>query len=185
VVKEIKLVSPGRPKENLKPMRFKPAELILSSAVLALGIAVAAGTAQLSGAGGYARVGPNVAPAVIAGGLILLGLWLLFETFSGGWRNAIPDEPEARGEHAFSALSFVWVSLGLFAEILLIHRAGFVLAQAVLFACVARGFGSLKAGRDFAIGLVLGLAVFLFFVKFLNVNLPAGWLKTILGGAGI
>jgi putative tricarboxylic transport membrane protein len=166
-------------------MKIKSAELILSLGVLALGIAVAVGTAQLSGAGGYARVGPNVAPAVIAGGLILLGFWLLYETLSGGWRNANPDEPEARGEHAFSALSFLWVSLGLFAEILLIHRAGFVLAQALLFTCVARGFGSRKLGRDFAIGLVLGLFVFLFFVKFLNVNLPAGWLKPILGGAGI
>ena len=41
-----------------------------------------------------------------------------------------------------------------------------------------------KLSRDFAIGLVLGLAVFLFFVKFLNVNLPAGWLQPLLGGAG-
>jgi hypothetical protein len=39
--------------------------------------------------------------------------------------------------------------------------------------------------RDFAIGLLLGVTVFLFFVKFLNVNLPAGWLGPILGGAGI
>ncbi|HEY3154739.1 MAG TPA: tripartite tricarboxylate transporter TctB family protein, partial [Candidatus Binatia bacterium] len=59
------------------------------------------------------------------------------------------------------------------------------LAQAALFACVARGFGSVKVPRDFAIGFILGLAVFLFFVKFLNVNLPAGWLGPLLGGAGI
>jgi len=31
----------------------------------------------------------------------------------------------------------------------------------------------------------LALAVFLFFVKLLNVNLPAGWLRPLLGGAGI
>jgi len=73
----------------------------------------------------------------------------------------------------------------LFLQILLIHRAGFVLAQAALFACVARGFGSAKVLRDIALGIILGVAVFLFFVKFLNVNLPAGWLKPILGGAGI
>ena len=151
----------------------------------ALGIATAIGTAQLPSAGGYARIGPNVAPAVIAGGLILLGIWLLFETFTGGWRNAVPDDPAARGEHAFHPGAFLWVSAGVIAEILLIHTGGFVLAQAALFACVARGFGSAKLPRDFGIGLVLGLAVFLFFVKFLNVNLPAGWLKPILGGAGI
>jgi putative tricarboxylic transport membrane protein len=67
----------------------------------------------------------------------------------------------------------------------LIHSAGFVLAAAVLFACVARGFGSLRWLRDRAIGLLLGLGVFLFFVRFLNVNLPAGWLQPILGGAGL
>ena len=36
-----------------------------------------------------------------------------------------------------------------------------------------------------AIGVVLGLCVFLFFVRFLNVNLPAGWLRPVLGAAGI
>jgi putative tricarboxylic transport membrane protein len=166
-------------------MKYKPAELVLSLAVLVLGIAVAVGTSQLSSAGGYARIGPNVAPAVIAGGLILLGIWLSYEALSGGWRNAVPDDPEARGEHRFHVGAFIWVTVGLFAQILLIHTAGFVLAQAALFACVARGFGSTKLPRDLAVGLFLGLAVFLFFVRFLNVNLPAGWLGSILGGAGI
>jgi putative tricarboxylic transport membrane protein len=166
-------------------MTSKPAELILSLGVLALGIAVAVGASQLSSAGGYARVGPNVAPAVVAGGLILLGAWLTYEALSGGWRNATPDEPEERGEHRFHAGAFIWVSSGLFLQMLLIHRAGFVLAQAALFACVARGFGSAKLLRDIAVGIFLGLAVFLFFVKFLNVNLPAGWLQPILSGAGI
>ena len=166
-------------------MKAKPAELVLSLAVLSLGIAVAIGTASLSGAGGYARIGPNVAPAVIAGGLIVLGLWLLYEAVFGGWRNAVPDSPEARGEHDFSHSAFIWVSIGLIAQMLLIHRAGFVLAQATLFTCVARGFGSRRYPRDFAIGLALGLAVFLFFVKFLNVNLPPGWLAPIMRGAGI
>jgi putative tricarboxylic transport membrane protein len=166
-------------------MHCKPAELVLSLAVLALGIAVAVSATQLSSAGGYARIGPNVAPSVIAGGLILLGIWLCYEALSGGWRNAAPDEPEARGEHRFHAGAFIWVSIGLIGQILLIHIAGFVFAQAVLFSCVARGFGSAKLPRDLAIGLLLGLGVFLFFVKFLNVNLPAGWLAPLLGGAGI
>src|SRR5262245_59038385 len=166
-------------------MKYKAAELILSLSVLILGIGVAVGTSQLSGAGGYARIGPNVFPAVISGGLILLGIWLSYEALSGGWRNASPDDPETRGEHGFHFGAFIWVTIGLIAQILLIHTGGFVLAQAVLFACIARAFGSIKLPRDFAIGLVLGLGVFLFFVKFLNVNLPAGWLAPLLGGAGI
>jgi putative tricarboxylic transport membrane protein len=166
-------------------MKAKPAELVLSLAVLAMGIGVAIGAARLSGAGGYARIGPNVAPAVVAGGLVILGCWLVYEALSGGWRNAAADSPETRGEHDFVPSAFIWVSIGLIVQMLLIHRAGFVLAQAALFSCVARGFGSNKLARDFAIGLVLGLAVFFFFVKFLNVNLPAGWLAPIIGGAGI
>jgi hypothetical protein len=50
---------------------------------------------------------------------------------------------------------------------------------------VARGFGSKRFIRALSIGLVLALVIFLFFVKLLNVNLPAGWLAPLLGGAGI
>ena len=88
-------------------MKYKPAELVLSLAVLVLGIAVAVGTSQLSSAGGYARIGPNVAPAVIAGGLILLGIWLSYETLAGGWRNAVPANQRSVASIAFkSARSF-------------------------------------------------------------------------------
>ena len=166
-------------------MKAKPAELIISLGILSLGIATAIGTSQLPSAGGYARVGPNVAPAVIAGGLVLLGVWLLYEALFAGWRNVVSDDPAERGEHHFHLSAFIWISVGLFAQIFLIHRAGFVLAEAALFACVARGFGSVKWARDLAIGLILGLLIFLFFVRFLNVNLPAGWLQPLLGTAGI
>jgi putative tricarboxylic transport membrane protein len=166
-------------------MKVKPAELILSLAVLLLGVAVAVGAAQLSGAGGYARIGPNVSPAVISGGLILLGCWLVYEALTGGWRNSVPENPLERGEHPFRWPAFFWISVGLGLQVLLIHRAGFAIAQAALFACVARGFGSARLIRDGLLGFGLGVAVYLFFVKFLNVSLPAGWLAPILGGAGI
>jgi len=67
----------------------------------------------------------------------------------------------------------------------LIRDAGFVVAATALFFCVARGFGSAHPARDAATGFALGLAVYLFFVKFLNVSLPAGWLAPLLGGAGL
>ena len=166
-------------------MRRSGAEVALSIGVLALGVGVAAVTATLPGEGGYAGIGPNFIPAVVAAALILLGLWLGFEAFSGGWRNATPDDPASRGEHAFNPGAFGWISAGLFAQMALIGWAGFVIAAAVLFACVARGFGSRRLVRDTAIGLVMAVGIFLFFVKLLNVNLPAGWLSPLLGGAGI
>jgi putative tricarboxylic transport membrane protein len=161
------------------------AVLVLSLGVLTLGIGATVVALNLPEAGGYARIGPNFVPKVVAAGLILLGIWLLAEYFTGGWREAVPDDPAARGEHAFLWPAFAWVSAGLMLQMALIHNAGFVLAAMVLFACVARGFGSTRIARDLVFGLVLGLAVFLFFVRFLNVNLPAGWLLPILGGAGL
>jgi putative tricarboxylic transport membrane protein len=162
----------------------KRAELILSLGVLALGVFATAVAFQLPEAGGYARIGPNFMPKVVAGGLVVLGLWLTGEVFTGGWRASTPDDPAERGEHAFLPSAFLWVTAALFAQMALIQHAGFVLAAAVMFACIARGFGSTRIVRDLVIGVVLGLLVFLFFVKFLNVGLPPGWLEPILGTAG-
>jgi putative tricarboxylic transport membrane protein len=161
------------------------AQLALSVAVVVLGAAAALEAFRLPAMGGYSRVGPNVMPIAISLGLIALGIWLLVEYARGGWRAPVADDPAARGEHPFITSAFGWVSAGLFLQMALIHTAGFVLAAAGLFACVARGFGSTRWLRDALAGLIIGLAVFFFFVRFLNVNLPAGWLTPILGGAGL
>ena len=108
--------------------RRSPAEAALSIGVLLLGVATAVGTAMLPSEGGYARIGPNFMPGVTGAGLILLGVWLLYEVLSGGWRNMPPQDAEARGEHAFHPLAFAWVSVGLFAHMALIQSGGFVLA---------------------------------------------------------
>ena len=167
-------------------MRRSPAEIALSAGVLALGAATAVGTLLLPSEGGYARIGPNFVPAVVAAGLVLLGAWLLWEALTGaGWRRMPPEDAEARGEHAFRAGAFGWVSAGLFAQMLLIHTAGFVLAGAALFVCVARGFGSVRLARDAGIGLAITLAIYLFFAEVLTVSLPAGWLAPLLHLFGV
>jgi putative tricarboxylic transport membrane protein len=160
-------------------MHRSGAEIALSLGVVALGIGIAAVTATLPSEGGYAGIGPNFIPAVVAAGMILLGVWLSVEAFTGGWRS------RSESDEVFERNPFLWVSAGLLTHMALIGWAGFVIAGTALFACVARGFGSRRWARNLAIGLVLALAIFLFFVKLLNVNLPAGWLAPLLGGAGI
>ena len=147
-------------------------EVWLSLGVLALGAGAALVTASLPAEGGYAGIGPNFVPALVAGGLCALGAWLLYEALSGGWRNraAHPEE--------FRARPFLWISAGLFAHMALIGAAGFVIAAAVLFTCVARGFGSSRFLRDLAVGVALALAVYVFFTQVLSVNLPAGWMPS-------
>lgn len=146
------------------------AEIALSLGVVALGAGIAGVTATLPSEGGYAGIGPNFMPGIVAAGTILAGLWLAFEAFTGGWRRRVE---EAR---PFHGASFLWISAALFAHMALIGSAGFVLAGTVLFAGVARGFGSRRWVRDVCIGLVLTLVIFVFFVKLLNVSLPAGWM---------
>lgn len=155
------------------------AEVALSLGVIALGVAVAAVTATLPSEGGYAGIGPNFIPAVAAAGIVVLGVWLAAEAFTGGWRKAPVHEA------VFERSPFLWVSAGLFAHMALIGWAGFVIAGIVLFAFVARGFGSRRLLRDVIVALVFTLAIYFFFVKLLNVNLPAGWLQPLLGSAGI
>ena len=152
-------------------MRHSGAELALSAGVLALGLGAAAVTATLPSEGGYAGIGPNFMPGLVSGGLILLGAWLLYQALSGGWRATAPHND------AFQSRPFLWVSAGLFAHMALIGFAGFVVAGAVLFVLVARGFGSARWLRDLVIGAALALAVYLFFTQALNVNLPAGWMQ--------
>jgi len=161
------------------------AQKLISGGILLLGIGAAVTTSRLPSASGYSGVGPNFMPAVVSGGLVVLGLWLLFEAFTGGWRSASPDDAAERGEHPFYAPGFLWVTAGLVAHMVLIGHGGFVLAATALFVLVARAFGSRRWKRDLAIGIVLALGIFFFFVKFLNVNLPAGWLYPLLGGAGV
>ena len=59
-------------------MHRSGAEIALSLGVVALGIGVAAVTATLPSEGGYAGIGPNFIPAVVAGGIILLISAILF-----------------------------------------------------------------------------------------------------------
>lgn len=156
------------------------AELVLSAAVLALGFFAAAVAFRLPDAGGYSRIGPNVMPVIVAGGLVFCGAWLLVEWATGGWRAPVADDPAERGEHAFDTRAFTWVVAGLLAQMALIRHGGFVVAAATLFGCVARGFGSARPIGDAAIGFGLALALYLFFARFLGVSLPGGWLAPLL-----
>jgi putative tricarboxylic transport membrane protein len=150
-------------------VRAPRAEVALSAGVLVLGLGAAGVTAALPSEGGYAGIGPNFMPALVSTGLVVLGIWLLYEALTGGWRRRIEEE------RRFSRGAFAWVSAGLFAHMALIGWAGFVIAGSVLFVFVARGFGSHRFLRDLAAGVALALIVYLFFTQALNVSLPAGW----------
>ena len=150
-------------------------ELIIGLGVAALGCFIAVETSQITVAPAYAKVGPGVIPYLVAGGLILLGLLFALQAC----RTAAPAPPSTpAGPTDWWALAAI--SAGLAAQMLLLERAGFVIAAAVLFFCVAFGFGSRRFLRDGVIAILLAIIVYIGFTRGLNLPLPAGVLKGIL-----
>jgi putative tricarboxylic transport membrane protein len=64
--------------------------------------------------------------------------------------------------------------------LLLIERAGFIIASAVLFVWAAIAMGSRKIARDIVIGILLATALYLVFNRGLGLSLPAGILEGIV-----
>ena len=71
------------------------AQLALAIGVVLLGTALGYGALQLPAASGYAKVGPQLMPVIVSGGLIVLGLLLLKESASGGFRDVDEFEHSA------------------------------------------------------------------------------------------
>ena len=145
------------------------AQLVISALLIALALFVLYQAQLIVADGGYSAIGPRFSPMLVAGALLVIGVLLLRQALAGGWRNmegATPPEP-------FFAPAFLWIAGGLALNMVVIGFIGFTLASAMLFVMVARGFGSRSLIRDGVIGLVLALAVFLFFALVLGLALPA------------
>lgn len=154
---------------------MKTAEFVIGLGMAALGCFIAVETSQITVAPAYAKVGPGVIPYLVAGALILLGLLFALQA----WRTAAPAPlPTPAGPTDWQALAVI--SVGLVAQMLLLERAGFVIAAAVLFFCVAFGFGSRRFLRDGVIAILLAIIVYIGFTRGLRVPLPAGLLQGIL-----
>ena len=157
----------------------------VAASVVLLALGLMAGAVNIPAAAGYAGVGPNFLPWVVAIGLLACGVLLAWEAFSGGFRNL--DEPDGADHGHWPG--FVWVSVGILANAALITTIGFILSCALCFVLAVRGFKSaegrldLSLGawiRDALIGMAISAPVFWMFTQALAINLPGltstGWL---------
>jgi putative tricarboxylic transport membrane protein len=142
-----------------------------------LGALILWGSFYLPTGGGYAQVGPGVVPRGVGALMIVLGIFLLREAFTGGFRGV--DE-EAEVHLPMDWPSFAWVSGGIIAYGLVIEHAGFILSSTILYVAVARGFHSRRWLLNAAVGLVLAAIVFAIFNYGLGLTLPVGVLGKIL-----
>lgn len=160
-------------------------QTLIGAGALALGLVLAFGATFISSEAGYAGVGPNFLPWVVAAVLSLCGGWLIFEARSGGFREM--DEPS--GADRADGGAFVWVAAGVLANAALITTLGFILSCTLCFMLAVRGLrqseGKAHGGLrglvlDFVTGFLIAAPAFWLFTKLLGINLPgltsSGWL---------
>jgi|SRR5688572_8073172 len=158
-------------------MRAPAGQVAVAAGVAAIGALLLGGSFYLPAGGGYAQVGPAVVPRMVGIGLIALGVFLLREAFTGGFRGV---EEAAEAKLPMDWLSFGWVSAGILIYGLCVEWTGFVIASTALFVLVARGFASRRWLLNAVTGLLLAAAVFAIFNYGLGLSLPKGLLKAIL-----
>jgi putative tricarboxylic transport membrane protein len=160
-------------------------QTLVAAGVLAIGALLAFGAIGIPSAAGYAGVGPNFLPWVVACGLLLCGGFLVWEAHSGGFRQM--DEPDGAPHGHWPG--FVWVSAGILANAALITTIGFILSCALCFVLAVRGFKSAEGRLDLSlrawvvdalIGAAISAPVFWMFTQALAISLPGltttGWL---------
>ena len=150
--------------------RIAVSELVVGLVQLALAAVIFADAQRLAPGSMYG-VGPSVAPTMIAGGLVLLGL----ATLLAAWRPRAPDEEGAAEGGAIDTAAVVVIMAALVALIALMTLGGgFILGCTVLFAGTAWAFGRRAPVADVVIGLVLALIVYAVFTRALTLGLPEG-----------
>ena len=155
-------------------------ETLLALAAVAFGILIVWQTTLIRLTPAYSKVGPRAIPYIVGAGLVIVGVWLAYEALTG--RASVGT---TESEDADPALPTDWRTVGLLvlallAYLLLIERAGFIIASATLFVAAAFAMGSRRLARDIAIGIVMATVLYLVFSRGLGLSLPTGVLKGIV-----
>jgi putative tricarboxylic transport membrane protein len=115
-------------------------------------------TATLSSAGPY--------PMLVLAGLALTALAAAVAAF----RAHAPAADSVRAGWKAIAL----IAAGIVIDVVLLERAGFVIASAALFWLTARAFDPEHPARDAAFALGVSIGAYLLFARALQLTLPAG-----------
>ena len=169
----------------MSPNRHSTPQTLVGIGALIIGALMAYGATFISSQAGYAGVGPNFLPWVVAAVLVVCGGWLIFEARSGGFRQM--DEPSGAATADWPA--FVWVLGGVLANAALLTTLGFILSCTLCFMLAVRGLrqseGKTHGGMrglviDFVTGFLIAAPAYWLFTKLLGINLPGltstGWL---------
>ncbi|MDD2919913.1 tripartite tricarboxylate transporter TctB family protein [Rhodoferax sp.] len=159
-------------------------QALVGIGVLLLALGLGVGALFIPSNAGYAGVGPNFLPWVVAIALGLCGIALVRKAIRGGFLHM----EEHGGERPYWA-GFAWMTAGMLLNAALITRIGFILSCALCFVLAARGLRNAQASTgsglrswltDGVVALLIAAPVYWMFTKFLGINLPglteSGWL---------
>ena len=154
-------------------------ELTFVGSLFLLGLLVFWDTARSEPPAFNLTVSPKVFPYAIA--LFLMGLCaVLFIRILRGDvatpEGLNPGDPIEKSDYK----TFSIVLASLFAYLLLIERAGFIVTAFVTFFGITVAFDNKKPARAAILGSIFVLVIYISFTRFLNVALPAGILEGIL-----
>ena len=121
--------------------------------VLVLALLLALGAWGIPSQAGYAGIGPNFLPWLVAAALAVCGLRLVIKARRGGFRNM--DEHD--GEHPYW-LGFAWLSVGMLLNAALLTTIGFIFSCALCFVLAARGFRLAQGAMEVSLILLPTLA---------------------------
>ena len=129
---------------------------------------------------GSSIVSPQTFPYMVAAFTSLVGIGLIMQVLRGRLGTPEGDEPGDPFVGAnFKTMAIIAAAIGL--HVILLEIAGYVIAATVCFFGVAYAFGSRKYLKDLGISLAFALIVYFSFTKGLNINLPSGFFKGVLG----
>jgi putative tricarboxylic transport membrane protein len=158
--------------------RWKP-ELVLALTVLALGVFVLAGTADVTAAASTLGLGPRFFPILVGSALIVTGVFYVIDVLRGGQGDPEQSEDvDARIPADMRSVALVSVIFLAFAVTL--DLLGWIIGGALLFFGLSVVLGAAHRLRAALIAVVLSFATYIVFVWGLGVTLPGGLLSGVL-----
>jgi putative tricarboxylic transport membrane protein len=154
-------------------------ELTFVGSLFLLGLLVFWDTARSEPPAFNLTISPKVFPYAIALFLMALCAVLFIRILRGDVatpEGLEPGNPIEKSDYK----TFAIVLASLFAYLLLIERAGFIVAAFVTFFGITVAFDNKKPVRAAIFGSIFILLIYISFTRFLNVALPAGILDGIL-----
>lgn len=124
-------------------------------------------------------ISPKLFPYVVSVLLMALSAILFIQVLRGDL--AVPEglEPGDKIEKS-DMRTFLVVLASLFAYLLLVERAGFVLANSVTFVGISYSFGNKNLVKAAGIAVLLSTIIYFSFTKVLHVALPSGIFKGLM-----